>query len=304
MIEGKKVTLVLGGGGMKGLAHIGVLKVLHRYGLVPDEYVGTSVGSFIAALAAGGMTPADVEEVGLNIRREDILDYNWLALLLHRSRARSLYRGKRLHDYIRRTLPVDRFDQLIFPLYITSIELDNSREVIWGMPGFTEVPIHDCVVAACSIPGIYPPKKINRYSFVDGSLVDTLPVKVAVYNKGEIILAVYLEPTDNAPRSVEARGIAAILQQSQSILSRTLVRHNLHYFDKAPIVLIQPRVAEFGMFDFQDHAGVIRAGEQAAEAVLATHPLTRHLVARTPVAPLPVVPPVPLPPPVAAPEQA
>lgn len=303
MIDGKKFTLVLGGGGMKGLAHIGALKVLHRYGLVPDEYIGTSVGSFIAAMAAGGMTPAEIEEVGLNIRPEDILDYNWIALLLHRSRARSLYRGKRLHDFIRRTLPVDRFDQLMFPLYITSVELDNSREVIWGMPGFTEVPIHDCVVASCSIPGIYPPKKINRYSFVDGSLVDTLPVKVAVYNKADLILAVYLEPSDNAPRTVEARGIAAILQQSQSILSRTLVRHNLHYFEKSPIVLIEPRVNEFGMFDFDDHASVIRMGEVATEAVLHEHPLTRDLV-RGQAPASPATPLAPFPPPLPAPEKA
>ena len=72
MIDGKKIAVVLGGGGMKGLAHIGALKALHRHGIVPDEYIGTSVGSFIAAMAAGGLSPDQIEDIGLSIRREDI----------------------------------------------------------------------------------------------------------------------------------------------------------------------------------------------------------------------------------------
>jgi hypothetical protein len=68
--------------------------------------------------------------------------------------------------------------------------------------------------------------------------------------------------------------VAAILQQAQSILSRTLVRHNLNYFERAPIVLVQPQVQEFGIFDFEHHAAVIRAGELATELTLRSHPLT------------------------------
>jgi NTE family protein len=278
MMQGKKVVIVLGGGGTKGLAHIGVLKVLERYGIAPDEYVGTSVGAYIGALAAGGMSAGEIEDVALSLRRGDILDYNWLGLLVHRGRARSLYRGKALHDFIRRTLPVDRFDRLPRPLYVTSVELASAREVIWGMPGYREVPIHDCVVASCAIPGIFPPKRINQHYFVDGSLVDTLPVKVAAYNKADLILAVYLEPRDAVASGIERKGIAAILQQSQSILSRTLARHNLRYFEREPIVLIQPRVADHGMFEFDHTAEVIRAGEEAAEAALRGHPATRAML--------------------------
>ncbi len=266
---------------MKGLAHIGALKALHRHGIVPDEYIGTSVGSFIAAMAAGGLSPEQIEDIGLSIRRHDILDYDWLGLLWRRGSSRSLYRGKALHDFFRRTLPVDRWDDLRKPLYITSVDLGSMQEVIWGMPGYREIPIHDCVVASCSIPGIYPPKKINEYHFVDGSLVDTLPIKVPVYTKADLILAVYLEPREVPATHVEQKGVAAILQQSQSILSRTLVRHNLNYFEKAPIVLIQPNVADHGIFDFEENAAVIRAGELAAEVTLQSHPLTQGYMSKS-----------------------
>ncbi len=265
---------------MKGLAHIGALKALHRHGITPDEYIGTSVGAYIGALAAGGLSPDQIEDIGLAIRRCDVLDYNWLGLLWSRGRSRSLYRGKALHDLYRRTLPVDRWDDLKYPLYATSVDLGSSQEVIWGMPGYRDIPVHDCVVASCSIPGIYPPKKINQYHFVDGGLVDTLPVKVAVFTKADLIIAIYLEPREAPATSVERKGVAAILQQSQSILSRTLVRHNLHYFDKAPIVLVQPHVAEYGIFDFEHNAAVIRAGELATEVTLQSHPLTQPLIVK------------------------
>lgn len=288
MIAGKKFTVVMGGGGTKGLAHIGALKALHRFGLVPDEYVGTSVGSYIAAMAAGGLTALEIEEVGLSIRRSDILDYDWLGLLWRRGRNRSLYRGKALHDFVRRTLPVDSFDRLKWPLYITSVDLGSATEVIWGMAGYTEIPIHDCVVASCSIPGIYPPKKINQFHFVDGSLVDTLPVKVAVYTKAEVILAIYLDPCESVRTGVEDKGLAAILLQSQSILSRTLLRHNLHYFEQALIILVQPKVGEYGFFDFKNSADVIRAGEVATERALRAHPFTQGLFASKEASPAPL----------------
>lgn len=275
-----KISVVLGGGGMKGLAHIGALKALYRHGIVPDEYVGTSVGSYIAALAAGGLSPEHIEEIGVSIRRKDILDYDWLGMICRPGRARSLYRGKALHDFFRRTLPIDRWDQLRRPLYVTSVDLGSMQEVVWGMPGYREIPVHDCVMASCSIPGIYPPKKINDYHFVDGSLVDVLPVKIPVYTKADLIIAVYLEPREVPATRVEKKGAAAILQQSQSILSRTMVRHNMHYFEKAPIVLIQPHVSEYGIFDFENNAAVIRAGELAAEVTLQSHPLTQPLMAQ------------------------
>lgn len=263
---------------MKGLAHIGALKVLDRYGITPDEYVGTSVGAFIGAMAAGGLSPDELQEIGLGIRKSDILDYDYLGLLWRRGRSQSLYRGKALHDFIRRTLPEDRFDRLPLPLFVTSVDLNSGREVIWGMPGYRDIPLHDCVVASCSLPGIYPPKKISSYYFVDGGVVDTLPVKVAVYTKAELIIAIYLEPAELLPQGVERRGLAAILQQAESIVSRTLVRHNLQFFDRAPIVLVQPRVAEHGIFDFRNTADVIRAGEEAAEAALRASPLLRDLI--------------------------
>lgn len=293
MLNGKKVTLVLGGGGMKGMAHIGVLRALRAYGIEPDEYVGTSVGSFICSLAAGGMAVDQIEAVGRSIRREDILDSNLLNLVWKRGQARSLYRGKAFHDFVRRTLPVDRFEDLQKPLFMLAANLTRGEEVIWGMPGLTEVPIHDCVVASCALPGIFPPKKIHRYYFVDGSLVDTLPIKVAIYHNAELIIGVYLESLEGGRfKDIPAVGIADVLMQSQSLLSRTLFKHNLRHFQEAPLILIQPRVYGQGMFDFEEIPAMIEEGERAAFEAMIDHPLLGGLKPHpaTPQ-PLPAMPP-------------
>ena len=274
MYQGKRVALVLGGGGLKGLAHIGVLKVLEQFGIIPDEYVGTSVGSLVGAMHAGGMKAAQIEETALSMKKEDILDWNWWDLLWRRGRAKATNKGRALHDFVRRVLPVDRFEQLKKPLYITSVELHSGREVVWGMPGLREVPIHDCVVASCSVPGVFPPKKIYHYQFLDGSIVDTLPVKVAVYNKADLIIAVYVQ-SDHSFRgkAIAEAGMASVFEQSLAIWSRTLTRHNLNYFEDAPIALIEPEVWNHGMFEFRKTVEVIAAGREAATSTLSNHPL-------------------------------
>ncbi|HEX7899166.1 MAG TPA: patatin-like phospholipase family protein [Planctomycetota bacterium] len=275
-----RIALVLGGGGMRGLAHVGVLRALLRRGLTPDEYIGTSAGAYVAALAAGGLSPDEIRDIALSIRRQDLLDYDWLGLLWKRGRARSLYRGKALHDFIRRTLPCDRFADLPHPLYMTAIDLGGAGEVVWGMPGFRDIPIHDCVVASCSLPGIYPPKRIGPYSFVDGGIVDTLPIKVAVYTRADLIVAVHLD-SGNLGRPV---GMASILEQSQTIVSRALVDHNLRAFQGAPLIVVRPRTP-LGLFDFEHPEEAIEAGERAAEAALALNPLLARIEKKAPAPP-------------------
>jgi NTE family protein len=273
MFQGKRVSLVLGGGGLKGLAHIGVLKVLARYGIVPDEYVGTSVGSIVAALAAGGLMPEEIERIALQIRKPDILDYDWKGLLLRRGRVRSLYCGRALRAWLQRTLPVTKFDQMMKPAYFATVDINGGQFVVWGRAGFCEPQVDACVAASCAIPGIYPPVEIAGRYYMDGSLMDTLPIRVATAGKGDLIIAVYLEELDRgAPRSVQRLGIGAILEQAQAIVSQTILRLNLNRFDGAPIVLIQPRVRSHGMFQFDRTESVIRAGEDAALKAIASEP--------------------------------
>jgi NTE family protein len=263
---------------MKGLAHIGVLKVLARHGIVPSSYIGTSVGSLIAAMAAGGMMPEEIERIGVAVQRQDILDYDWLGLLLRRGRNRSIYRGKAYHDWVRRILPTDRFQDLKAGLYMTTVNVNDGREVVWGMPGLNDVPIHDCVVASCAIPGVYPAKQIRGHWFVDGGWADPLPVRVAVYLKASLIIAVHLDHEESdSPANAQEAGLYDMIERGQSMLSRAITRFDLRYFKDAPLALIEPRVQHHSLFQFDGLEECIRAGEEAAEDAVAHHPLLRTL---------------------------
>lgn len=276
MFNGRRVSLVLGGGGLKGLAHIGVLKVLASHGIVPDEYVGASVGSIVAALAASGLRPEEIERIALAIRKSDILDFDWKGLLIRRGRVRSLYRGVALRSWLRRVLPVTRFSELAKPAYFTSVDMNTSEPIVWGGPDSADISLQECLAASCAIPGFYPPVEIGRRHYFDGTLVDTLPVSAATAGPSDLILAVYLDEIESSPRlAIQRLGIGAILEQAQSIMSLTLFGLRLNHFTKAPVTLIRPHVRSHRMFQFDRTQEVIRAGEEAALQAIATDPALR-----------------------------
>lgn len=284
----RHVSVVLSGGGMRGLAHVGVLKVLARHGIVPDSYIGSSVGSLIAGMAAGGMMPEDIQGVALSLRRRDLLDFDWLGLLFRQGRNRSLYRGRALHDLVRRVLPEDSFERLLKPLYVHTVDAYTADELVWGLPGFTEVPVHDAVVASCSIPGVFPPKRIGRHWLVDGCQMDPLPVKVAVHQRATLIIAVYLDSLQKPPADQRGReGMISFLDRGQTLLTRTVMNQNLRLFSDAPLVLIEPRVDTFGLFQFNSLEEVVLAGELAAERAVAHHPLLAEYAHPVEATPLP-----------------
>jgi NTE family protein len=272
--SGKRVAVVLGGGGMKGLAHVGVIKVLEALGVRADEYIGSSVGSLIAALAAGGMKADDMMRLGSSIRREEFLDDDFLRLLLLRSRVRSLFRGKKFHDWLRRSLPVDDFARLAVPLYAVSVEINTGVTVVWGSPGFTDCPVHDAVYASCAVPGVFPPKRIGDYHFIDGAVSESLPVSVAVAHRCDAIIAVNLQYLDyTMARPVQDEGVISILGRANTINGHAQTELRLEQYASAPIILVRPRVADHGMLDFTNMDLLVKEGIRAAKRTLTGHPL-------------------------------
>lgn len=273
-LSGKRVGLVLGGGGMKGLAHVGVIKVLEGMGVDVDEYVGVSVGALIASLAAGGMSADAMMRLGASIHREDFLDYNFFSLLLHGARAPSLYRGKKFHDWLRHAMPVDDFTKLRKPLYVSTVELNTGVGVLWGSPGFTAVPVHDAVYASCALPGIFPPKRIGDYYFIDGAMAESIPIAVALAHRCDVIIAVHLQYLDyTMARRVEGQGIISILGRSITIMAHAMTEAAMHQYASAPVILIRPRVADHGVLDFAATDLLVKEGIRAARRALDRHPL-------------------------------
>lgn len=260
MWNGRRVSLVLGGGGMLGLAHLGVLRALRRLEIEPDECIGTSAGSLVCALLAGGMSVEGMISAALSIRRETLLDPQWIRFLTGGSGPPSLYRGRRLHDWVKRLLPRDRFRDLLKPLCVSTTDLVRGESAVWD--GASDVPVHDCVVASCSLPGIFPPVRIGSGWYADGGILDVLPVGVAVARGADMILGVYLDSFDASESPLS--GIGASLWRAHSIVTRSRMRDCVQRFPGAPIHLIQPSLAGLNLMKWDSLDSVIEAGERAA----------------------------------------
>lgn len=171
----RNIMLILGGGGIRGLAHIGVLKALELLGISISEYAGTSAGAIVAAMAASGMKVGEIERIGLSIRKNDIFDFNYPGLLISPSRVKSLCKGENLQKFIKKVIPMGRFDELQKPLFLGAVDIGSGEMTFWGMDADQDISLHDAIYASCAIPGIFPPQKIGKVFYFDGAVVDGLP---------------------------------------------------------------------------------------------------------------------------------
>ncbi len=272
-----KITLVLSGGGLRGLAHIGALKAIRTLEIPVHEYIGTSMGSLICALAAGGMDVAEMERHALALKSEHILDFSLPHFILKALRMRSLYRGERFLSYIKNLVPIDNFKELQTPLLINSVDLAKGEEIYWGAEGFDDIPIHRAVYSSCAIPGIFPPLEINDSCYVDGAVITNLPVRMALKRKADLIIAVNLGLPMLSPlrKGAKKRNIIDMILQSSGLMMRRILQLQLREFVDYPLILIEPYFAGRRMFDFDETPQSIMAGERAALNILRDHPLVR-----------------------------
>ena len=270
-----KVTLVLSGGGLRGLAHIGTLKAVEALGIPVSEYIGTSMGSLICALAAGGMDIEEMEQIALNLKDENILDLRIAHFLRRRLNARSIYDGKRLHGFFEKIIPIDSFKLLYKPMLVNSVELSHGEEIYWGSEGCDNIPVHEAVYGSCALPGIFPPLELDGKYYVDGGVLTNLPVRKARERGADLIIAVNLglPATKRMHEMPEQKGIIDILLQSNSITMQRMLQLQLRDFIEYPLILVEPHLPGRRMFDFTETDRSILAGERATLNVLRDHPL-------------------------------
>src|SRR5881396_4439391 len=179
MKPGTRYTLVLGGGGMKGLAHVGVLQALLERGLRPTRIVGSSVGALVGAAWAGGMGIAKLREIALGLKRKDVFAVAHADMAFKRMRSPALFRREPLEHLIARTVGDLTFQQLDPPVIVNTVDLNSGMEVFWGLPGLDDIRVADAVFASCALPGYFPPHEIGGRFYVDGAVVANLPFDAA-----------------------------------------------------------------------------------------------------------------------------
>ena len=256
-------TLVLSGGGLKGLAHIGVLRALEERGLAPSLVVGSSMGSLVAAAWATGMPLKEMTERALAVRRKDIFQVAHVDMALKRMRSPAVYRREPLDALIESLVGSRTFEELVRPLVINTVELNTGMQTFWGLPGLRHARVADAVFASCALPGIFPPREIDGRWYVDGAVIENLPAQVAASHGQGPVMAVDVGSTSTLRSNVQDDGFAATYIRGLEIVMQTMMETRLRQWTAPPLVLVQPRVEHVSMFGFGHNRELIEEGYRA-----------------------------------------
>lgn len=177
--RGKNVGLALGGGSVRGLAHIGILKVFEKEN-IPIKYIaGTSIGALIGACYAAGLNAQRIEEIALTAKLKDLVDFT--------EPKTGFIKGRNIEKYIRKLIKNKSFSELDIPLRVIAADLTKGEKVI-----FKHGDVAKAVRASISLPGVFSSVKIGKKELIDGGMVDPIPVGAVKKMGADIIIAVDL----------------------------------------------------------------------------------------------------------------
>ncbi|HEY76657.1 MAG TPA: patatin-like phospholipase family protein [Thermoflexia bacterium] len=266
-----RVGLALSGGGVRGLAHIGVLKVLEQEGIPIHFLAGTSMGGFIAAAYAAGFSPADLEAEALQFSNPRHL----IGFLERSLPRRGLVAADKIEGYLRERLGDATFDRLRLPLALVAVDLNSGEKVV-----LREGSVVEAVRATTALPGVFPPVERDGQLLVDGGLLDNLPADVVREMGADVVIAVDVSTDEKAVaffaealqrRRFVPEGLVELMEvlwRSVMVMQQEANRRSLEAAN--PDVLIRPPIPAGVMVlsGFGRAAEVIRAGEVAAQEAL------------------------------------
>ena len=234
----------MGGGAAKGFAHIGVLKMLEANGLNIAFVAGTSAGSVVGAMYASGMDPFVMQQQAFVLDESNIRDVSLFS--------GGLIKGLKLQDYVNTLVKHKPIESLRLPFAAVATQLETGQRTV-----FTRGNTGQAVRASSSVPGVFEPVKIGKFSYVDGGIVSPVPVDAARQLGADLVIAVDISSKANGKAP---DGMLGIVNQSIMIMGQKLGEQELARAD----VVIRPRVNSIGPVEFEQKNQAILEGEKAA----------------------------------------
>jgi len=255
MLKELKIGLALGSGGVKGLAHIGVIKVLKANNISIDCIAGSSIGALVGAFYAAYEDVEKLEKVAFTSNWRtglSLLDLTWRG---------GLIKGKKIEKLIGNWLEDINFDALKIPLTVITTDLVTGREIDINYGSVVKT-----VRASLSVPPLFQPVKQNGYLLVDGGLSNPLPDNIVRKMGVDLVIAVNLE-SGRFDNRLDGKNLSL---SKISIRSLNIMRcHLAKYCLKNADIVIEPSVSEIGLvgwnrfFDNKEVGSIIKAGEEA-----------------------------------------
>lgn len=245
------IALVLGSGGARGYAHIGVIEVLEQNGIKPDFIVGTSAGSVVGSIYASGKSAEELRQIALDMQVHDVRNIN--------IRKKGVLDGGIVEEYVNNKVDQLKLEDLKIPMYVVATELKSGEKVV-----FNKGSTGQAVRASISIPSMFIPAKISGKEYVDGGLVSPVPVNVARQLGADIVIAVDILPQ---PMHAETKNIWGMFNQNIYIMQTKMAEQELKHAD----VVIRPDLRErLHIFDMKGKETTMQLGMDAAAAQINT----------------------------------
>lgn len=244
----KSVTLVLGGGSARGIAHIGVLKVLERERIPIERVIGTSMGSLVGAAYCLGIPLDRMEEHAHKFTVKRLLD----PTIPHRG----LLAGDKLEAIIKEIIEHKNFNQCKIPLAIVTTDIERNKEVVYKNGDLSKV-----VRASCSWPGIFNPVRIDGRLLVDGGVKDSVPTRIAKTMSPDYMIAV---DVGFCVKEGKLSSIFDMILQSFQIMGHELNAYQSNLAD----AVIRVNLGDLDQTAFHRSKEAIRKGSAAAEEAI------------------------------------
>ncbi|MFT4552322.1 MAG: NTE family protein [Chlamydiales bacterium] len=240
------VALVLGGGGARGMAHLGVIEALEEAGIQIDLIVGCSAGSIVGALYADNPDSKKIRAILAPLNKWDLLDYDLLQSQY------GIGKGTSIAKLLESNLSAKNFKDLKIPLVVVATDLKTGESV-----ALDKGSIETATRASSAIPGYFEPIEIDGRVLVDGAVVNQVPVDVALRYKAEMIIAVDINEVLAPEMPTNFLGVA------KRCMEIKFYHQNQSCLQGADFV-IKPDVGQIGTFDDGDKHLIYEAGKMAA----------------------------------------
>ena len=244
------IGLVLSGGGVRGVAHIGAIKALEEHGISPTHIAGTSSGAIVGALYANGLNHQEMLEF-----------FNTLELFKMNKYARNkpgFIDSEKFYEGLKAYFPVDSFEALEKKLFVTTTEILEGKLKV-----FQEGELILSLLASASFPGVFSPVRIGDGYYADGGVLNNFPVEV-LETHCERIIGVYVNPFEPTTMN-QLRHSYNIVERAYHIKS---ANDSIPKFEKCDLVILPMELSNYGMFAFKKTNEIFELGYRIASELL------------------------------------
>lgn len=243
-----KTGLVLSGGGARGFAHLGVIQALNEAGIFPDVISGTSAGAIVGVLYADGYAPKEILALMSWASR-----FDFMRPALPRE---GLLQINGVDRILKANLRAKTFEDLKIPLFVSATDLNQGKSVY-----FSKGDLFEPVMASASIPVLFQPVKINNVSYVDGGVLDNLPIK-PIENSCQVIIGSFVNPIGYVEK------ISGLINIAERTFLLSMSKDVVEKSKRFDLYIAPPDLRNYGILDPEKSQEIFDLGYSATKEKL------------------------------------